>query len=72
MLFAKKLTDCTVQPGQLEEVTAAQLELLVTAQNFVAVFFCKSVHLVQSGVWCAERLLSRTRARPPPASSLDI
>ena len=28
-------------PGQIEDVTAAQLEVLVQQQSYLAVFFCK-------------------------------
>jgi len=36
-------------PGQIEDVTASQLEVLVQHQNFVAVFFCKYPHCTTGG-----------------------
>jgi len=36
-------------PGQIEDVTASQLEVLVQHQNFVAVFFCKYPNRTSAG-----------------------
>ena len=33
-------------PGQIEDVTAAQLEVLVTQHNYLAVFFCKLISIL--------------------------